>query len=285
MINSDKDGWGLVGDMFKGLVVGAAAGAAGAWAGGAISGALNFGGFAGGALSGGAGGAAGGFVGGAGNAWANGASLNEGLKAGIINGGIGAATGALFGGIIAGIDAVKSDTRFWNGRISEVGGYDGPGAFLNEEIPAGAKPTDLGYSAVTEDNLHYGEYGWTREYPNGDLKPHFGVDYYGDEYSDVFAMYDGTVIGNHSRSFIRAYGEYSVRTQSIINTKIYNVDYGHLSRNVLSIGQRISAGDLVGYMGRLGNLAGTSFPTHVHISIWRPLQGCPSMGFVRPHWY
>jgi len=45
MISSDKTGWGLVGDMFKGALVGGAAGAIGAWAGGVVSSALNFGGF------------------------------------------------------------------------------------------------------------------------------------------------------------------------------------------------------------------------------------------------
>ena len=90
MISSDKDGLGLVGDMFKGLFVGAAASAAGAWAGGAAVGALfsqpasTFGGFVvQGAVGGFAGGALGGFVGGAGGAWMNGAGLEQGLEFGI----------------------------------------------------------------------------------------------------------------------------------------------------------------------------------------------------------
>lgn len=45
MISSDETGWGLVGDMFKGALVGGAAGSIGAWAGGIVSSALNFGGF------------------------------------------------------------------------------------------------------------------------------------------------------------------------------------------------------------------------------------------------
>jgi murein DD-endopeptidase MepM/ murein hydrolase activator NlpD len=51
----------------------------------------------------------------------------------------------------------------------------------------------------------------------------------------------------------------------------------------LSLNQSVSAGDLVGYMGRMGNIAGTSFPTHVHIAVWRPLPG-NVMGFVQPWW-
>ena len=45
MVSSDKSGWGLAGDMLKGLFVGAASGAAGAWAGGAVAGSITAGGF------------------------------------------------------------------------------------------------------------------------------------------------------------------------------------------------------------------------------------------------
>ncbi len=108
IINSDKQGWGLVGDMAKGLFVGAATGAAGAWAGGAAVGALfsqpvsTFGGFvAQGAVGGFTGGGTSGFVNGIGNACISGSSLNQvistgfnGLITGSIAGGI---SGALFG--------------------------------------------------------------------------------------------------------------------------------------------------------------------------------------------
>lgn len=55
-----------------------------------------------------------------------------------------------------------------------------------------------------------------------------------------------------------------------------------MSKQVLSLSQNIKAGNLVGYMGRLGNLANTNFPTHVHIAVWRPVNGL--QGFVMPSW-
>lgn len=55
----------------------------------------------------------------------------------------------LIGGTIAGIDAVKSGSNFWNGKVNEVGG-GGSGMFLDEEIPAGAKPTATGEIAEPE---------------------------------------------------------------------------------------------------------------------------------------
>ncbi|MDO9353897.1 MAG: M23 family metallopeptidase, partial [Solirubrobacteraceae bacterium] len=161
--------------------------------------------------------------------------------------------------------------------VNEVGGFTGSkGIFLDEGIPAGENPTATGDIAKTSSNPNYGKYGYTR---NGGTKPHFGIDYVGNEGDDVFAMYDGKVtqIGGS-----KAYGPNFVRTSSLINGKTYNVDYGHLSKNVLSLKSFVTSKDLIGYMGRLGNLAGSSFPTHVHIAIWRSVNGL--QGFVMPSW-
>ena len=257
--------------------VGAGAGALGAGIGYAVTASISVGGFAGGAIVGAAAGGVGGFVGGAGNAWVGGASFGSGLFSGFKSGIMGAVGGGIIGGTLAGIDAIKSDANFWNGKVNEVGGYAGSnGTYLNEDIPAGAKPTATGDIAQTSGNPDYGKYGFTR---NGGTKAHFGVDYVGKEGDKVFAMYDGKVtqIGGS-----KAYGANFVRTSSVINGKTYNVDYGHMSKTVLTLKQAINAKDLVGYMGRLGNLAGSSFPTHVHIAVWRPVNGL--QGFVMPSW-
>jgi RHS repeat-associated protein len=115
MISSDKQGWGLVGDMAKGLFVGAAVGAAGAWTGGAVAGAIGTGGFLGGAASGFVGGFSGGFVGGAGGAWMNGADFGQGLSAGL-NGGItsGLISGGI-GGLVGGFSSMSKHGNFWDG--------------------------------------------------------------------------------------------------------------------------------------------------------------------------
>ncbi len=147
MISSDKTGWGLVGDMFKGALVGGAAGALGAWAGGVVSGALNFGGFFGGAISGGAGGGLGGFVGGAGNAWLlQGANFGQGIQAGLIGGGIGLASGALLGGITRGISDYKNGYDFWNGSKIQTFGFGNQNTkdiISNYDVSNSAKSNDL----------------------------------------------------------------------------------------------------------------------------------------------
>lgn len=129
MVSSDKSGWGLAGDMLKGLFVGAASGAAGAWAGGAVAGSITAGGFINGSLSGLAGGFSGGFVGCAGNAWLAGAGFGQGLKAGLIGGGLSAAVGGLIGGINGAIKYRKQMTVYTRGV--EALGVEGGG-----EVPA-----------------------------------------------------------------------------------------------------------------------------------------------------
>jgi len=125
---------------------------------------------------------------------------------------------------------------------------------------------------------HRGQRGKVRS--NG-TKAHHGVDYAGEEGDPVKFMNDGKVIPLTKRA-IGYYGGHSVRTSSSINGINYTVDYGQLQSNVVTVGQDVSAGDLVGCMGRLGNLAGTSYPTHVHISVWRPV--CGNVGLVMPWW-
>ncbi len=265
-----------LGDFGMAFGVGALAGGAGALTGVVVAGAIGFGGFAGGAVVGGSAGFAGGFVGGAGNAWTQGASFGEGLEAGLKGGAFGAVTGGLIGGTIAGIDAARSGASFWNGKVYESGGEFGAnGRFLDEEIPAGAKPTETGEIATRTDNPEYGKYGWTR---NGGSRPHFGVDYAGQEGDDVYTMYDGTVtrVGGS-----KPYGPNFVRTSSTINGRTYNVDYGHMSQSAVTVNKAVSAGQQIGQMGRMGIPAG--MPTHVHIAVWRPLPG-GLQGFVMPWW-
>lgn len=54
-----------------------------------------------------------------------------------------------------------------------------------------------------------------------------------------------------------------------------------MSETFVTRGQSVNSRDLIGSIGRPGNLAGTSYPTHVHVAIWRPLQN-GMRGFVQP---
>lgn len=273
------------GDFFKAAGVGALAGAGGAFAGQFVASGLTVGGFAGGAIVGAAGGAVGGFIGGAGNAWAQGANFSDGLKAGFKGGVGGAITGGIIGGVAGGIDAYQNDANFWNGEVGEVGGSCGKTAdFLDDEsLPMGKSPTQSGEVAKTATNEKYGKYGMTR---NGGMKAHCGIDYVGEVGDPVFAQYDGVV---ERVGLGKDYGPQAVRTSMEYNNASYpyKVDYGHLSESLVSVGDRVVAGQQIGYMGRLGNLQGTPYPTHVHVGIWRPTPTL-TQGFVMPYtnkWY
>jgi len=162
MISSDKQGWGMVGDMAKGLFVGAAAGAAGAWTGGAVAGAIGTGGFLGGAASGFVGGFSGGFVGGAGGAWMNGADFGQGLSAGL-NGGItsGLISGGI-GGLVGGFSSMSKHGNFWDGDFitgPATAGLEGGGKvygpFSIREVTVSGN-YKLGMGAVRNASWAYG---------------------------------------------------------------------------------------------------------------------------------
>ena len=162
-------------------------------------------------------------------------------------------------------------------RVNEIGGGSlGKSQFIdNEEVPTGARPTLTGRIASTSSNPKYGSYGFTR---NGGKKAHFGIDFAGDVGDEVYAMYDGKVIRIGSKSML---GKNNVRISSILNNKRYNVDYGHMSKALVNVNQEVKAGDLIGLMGRVG-YENTSYPTHVHVQIWRMLPAFNCMGFVQP---
>ena len=165
--------------------------------------------------------------------------------------------------------------------IDEIGGGSGKESiFLDETIPPGACPTATGALAVSPGNPNYPIFGPNTR--NGGRSSHYGVDYGGEEGDPVYAMYDGKVEFNiNSNDF----GPYFVRTKSFINGKTYYVDYGHLSYSSLKKGTWLNAGDLVGLMGREGSaFNSTTFipPTHVHIAVWRYVNGMK--GYVQPSW-
>ena len=275
----------LLGALIGGIAAGVGAGVANLAAGGCFIGgeAMAAIGFWNGALAGAAGGFAAGFSGAALTTWANGGNLGDGLTAGFRAGVQGALIGAAVGGVTGGVRANKQGKGFWSGKTNEVGGTSlRKGDFLlNEKISKGHKPTDTGEIAKSTGpnaNDKYRKYGWTR---NGGAKMHKGVDYVTADGGNSYAMYDGKV------SYVgpaKGYGN-MVQIKSSISGKIYNFDYGHFKSFAIKVGQTVKGGDLLGQIGRVGNITSMSaqhYPTHVHISVWRYVNG--NRGFVKPWW-
>ena len=109
-----------------------------------------------------------------------------------------------------------------------------------------------------------GSFGATRE--NG-LKMHYGIDWLAPVGRPVYAAHEGVVFmageqvnpGPPGAGFgVRVYldnEDHSLRTV-----------YGHLSGIVVTTGQRVKPGYLLGFVGRSGNIDRMT-PTHLHFEV------------------
>lgn len=91
-------------------------------------------------------------------------------------------------------------------------------------------------------------------------RPHTGVDYAAPEGTPVMAIGDGTVI---ERSFTKAAGNFV----KIKHNSVYATAYLHLSRfgKNISVGTRISQGQIIGYVGKTGYATGP----HLDFRFWK----------------
>ena len=108
---------------------------------------------------------------------------------------------------------------------------------------------DVGYSQYFGENP-----AWYQKFG---LKGHNGIDIPLSTGTKLYSVIDGTVIEQTSDP--SGYGEYV----KIENTSC-GVLYAHLSKFVLTVGQTVSAGDLVGYSGNTGNSTGP----HLHFGVF-----------------
>jgi murein DD-endopeptidase MepM/ murein hydrolase activator NlpD len=88
---------------------------------------------------------------------------------------------------------------------------------------------------------------------------HTGVDFSGPTGTPIYATGNGVVTrSGHSQG----YGGYGIVV--MINHGFgFETLYGHLSRTAVRVGQRVSRGDLIGYMGNTG----TSVGSHLHYEV------------------
>ena len=90
-------------------------------------------------------------------------------------------------------------------------------------------------------------------------KYHNGVDIANSAGTPVTASDGGFVITSTNRG---AYGNYII-IKHVINNKVWNTLYAHLSERKVKVGQFVKQGDLIGLMGSTGNSTGP----HLHFSI------------------
>jgi len=91
----------------------------------------------------------------------------------------------------------------------------------------------------------------------GDHGQHQGLDIAADKGEPVYATADGVV---QAASYVNEFGNLVVVSHDFgLTTR-----YGHLSRFVVASGQRVSRGDVVGYIGSTGRSTGP----HLHYEVW-----------------
>lgn len=87
---------------------------------------------------------------------------------------------------------------------------------------------------------------------------HRGIDFSGQAGADVLAVADGVVI------FSGRDGNYG-NLVDVDHGNGYMTRYAHNSQNLVQVGERVRAGQVVAKMGRTGRATGT----HVHFEVWQ----------------
>lgn len=108
---------------------------------------------------------------------------------------------------------------------------------------------DVGYSQYFGENP-----AWYQKFG---LKGHNGLDIPLNTGTKLYSVIDGVV--TEQTSDPSGYGNYVK-----IENDICGVLYAHLSKFVLTVGQTVSAGDLIGYSGNTGNSTGP----HLHFGVF-----------------
>ncbi len=134
---------------------------------------------------------------------------------------------------------------------------------------------------------------------------HLGVDFWVESFTPIHSILDGVVLSVHNNSNDKDYGPTIILEHKITDDFSFFTLYGHLSQsslNILSAGQKISKGNLIGYVGdcnengnwaphlhfqimldMLGNK--TDFPGVAYtneINIWKSICPDPNLFFKNP---
>ncbi|MGO4913461.1 peptidoglycan DD-metalloendopeptidase family protein [Leeuwenhoekiella sp. W20_SRS_FM14] len=89
------------------------------------------------------------------------------------------------------------------------------------------------------------------------IRPHKGTDFAGAVGTPIMATANGTVTKSEYRG---GNGNYV----KIRHNKTYETQYLHMSKRAVKVGQRVSQGDVIGYIGMTGNTSGP----HVCYRFW-----------------
>ncbi len=166
---------------------------------------------------------------------------------------------------------LKDLTLEFQGFVDKIKRATGNDAGIAIEGDA-AWPTTSNKIVGNTNNAEAGKFGYSRK-KGGNKKWHGGVDIGNNEGESVFAFSSGKVIraswqnpGNHNAGFgKRIVIEHKLKTDKGADLTIYSV-YGHLKTMSVSANDAVTAGQLIGTVGRTGN-AHNHVNTHLHFEI------------------
>ena len=113
-------------------------------------------------------------------------------------------------------------------------------------------------------------YGYRTDPINGSHDFHPGVDFDGSYGDDILAVGSGVVSYSGNKP---GYGN----TVEIDHGNGYVTRYAHNSKNLVTVGDPIRDGDVIGKVGSTGRSTGT----HVHFEVWRDGRVVNPNEFVR----
>lgn len=173
--------------------------------------------------------------------------------------------------VVAG-DTLNSITKKYGGDLDEIAGFndlkvtDKLAVGDKILIPDGEMSTSISGSG-SRSSASYGGPSYAGYY----LKPfvgghktqgihgHNGVDYGMDVGTPLYAAATGTVIVSKNYGWNGGYGNYVV-IQHPNNTQTV---YGHMSGTMVTVGQKLTQGQLIGYSGNTGKSTGP----HLHFEV------------------
>ncbi|MDD5710724.1 MAG: peptidoglycan DD-metalloendopeptidase family protein [Candidatus Colwellbacteria bacterium] len=118
---------------------------------------------------------------------------------------------------------------------------------------------------------NYGETAYSTRFYRG--RPHNGLDIGAPTGTEVRAAADGTVVRSDYNGLYYQYGRYVlIDHQNSLSTL-----YAHLSKSVVSAGQKVKKGELIGYVGSTGFSTGS----HLHFGLYATPAGGWSAGGTR----
>lgn len=110
---------------------------------------------------------------------------------------------------------------------------------------------------VWPTGIHYTQSDWPT-YSSG--KYHGGTDFPVALNTPVYSTCDGEVVS--VISLTTSYGKH-IKIRAIVNGQTIYIRYAHLNSFAVSVGQKVSAGQLIGYSGSTGNSTGP----HLHYEV------------------